>query len=247
MVCSGVRICFRISAGRTDGVTGPWMDRAGTMRIQQKPLLDRAFEQRHGRAQPKDDIGVRVLDAAWEQFREHGIRRSSVEDVARRAGVSRITVYRRFTNKDVLVEELLLRELRGYFHQFHAATRSASTSADRLVEGFVICLRAIRHDPLIGGLLAVEPDSLIPFLTTADDGRVLTAIRVFIAGRLRGEQESGALPSGVDVDVVAELVARLTLSFLVTPTSAVDLDDIGQIRDLARRYLVPMLADPPAN
>lgn len=47
-----------------------------------------------------DEMPTRVLDGAYEQFRRIGIRRSATEDVARRAGVSRITVYRRFDLDD---------------------------------------------------------------------------------------------------------------------------------------------------
>lgn len=51
-------------------------------------------------------------------FARLGIRKSTMDGVARRAGVSRITVYRRFATKDVLAEHVVRRELRRYFDQF---------------------------------------------------------------------------------------------------------------------------------
>ncbi|MUM33080.1 helix-turn-helix domain-containing protein, partial [Mycolicibacterium sp. CBMA 361] len=44
-----------------------------------------------------------ILDAALLEFEQHGFRRVALDDVARRAGVSRTTIYRRFANRDELV------------------------------------------------------------------------------------------------------------------------------------------------
>src|SRR5215510_13240077 len=99
-----------------------------------------------------DESRSRILDAAYEQFSLMGIQRSSMEDVARRAGVSRITVYRRFATKGVLVDQLVRREILRYFDQFRRDIEGARTAADRVVVGFVSSLQALRHNPLIGGL-----------------------------------------------------------------------------------------------
>ncbi|WP_425607448.1 TetR/AcrR family transcriptional regulator [Rhodococcus pyridinivorans] len=50
-----------------------------------------------------DETRVRLLDAAYEQFCRTGIQRSSMEEIARRAKLSRITLYRKFESKDALV------------------------------------------------------------------------------------------------------------------------------------------------
>ena len=68
-----------------------------------------------GRRPRNDEVTERLLDAAPDQFCRMGIRRSTMEDVARRAGVSRITAYRRFATKDALVEQVVRREFRRYF------------------------------------------------------------------------------------------------------------------------------------
>lgn len=63
---------------------------------------------------PADPLTEQILDAAREQFTTFGLRRSTVDDVAKRAGVSRVTVYRRFGNKDGLVSACLIREYRRF-------------------------------------------------------------------------------------------------------------------------------------
>ena len=56
-----------------------------------------------------DALGERILEAALACFEEVGIRRTSMDDIARTAGVGRMTVFRRFGSKDRLAEVVLLR------------------------------------------------------------------------------------------------------------------------------------------
>uniref|UniRef100_UPI0024555EF2 TetR/AcrR family transcriptional regulator n=1 Tax=Nocardia abscessus TaxID=120957 RepID=UPI0024555EF2 len=58
-------------------------------------------------------IDLAILDAARACVQEFGVRRTTLTEVARRAGVSRPTVYRRWPDTGALVAELLVRELRG--------------------------------------------------------------------------------------------------------------------------------------
>ncbi|MFF3438279.1 TetR/AcrR family transcriptional regulator [Streptosporangium sp. NPDC002721] len=205
-----------------------------------KSLLERAYGDAVARVDDQDETRARILDAAYEQFCRMGIRRSTMEDVARRAQVSRITVYRRFATKDVLVEHVVRREFRRYFDRFLVDIEQAGTAADRVVLGFVSSLRAIRGNPLIGGLIAAEPDLLVPAMIT-DEGQTLATVRRFVAGQLRREQHAGNVSADLDADLVAELMVRISTSFLTIPSQVVDLDDDEQLATVARRFLVPML------
>jgi TetR/AcrR family transcriptional regulator, repressor for uid operon len=187
-----------------------------------------------------DETSARILDVAYELFCHMGIQRTTMEDVARRAGISRITVYRRFATKAALVDRLVRREIRRYFDQFLIDIAHAETAAERVVLGFVSSLRALRTNPLIGGLMVADPNALVPS-TIGDGGRTLATVREFVAGQLRREQDAGNVSRGVNVDVVAELMVRVASSFLVIPSHIIDLDDDDQLSDLARQFLVPML------
>jgi AcrR family transcriptional regulator len=208
-------------------------------------LLERAYTDAVERVDDVDETRARVLNAAYEQFCRMGIQRSTMEDVARRAGVSRITVYRRFATKDTLVEQVVRREFRRYFDRFLIDIEQAETAADRVVLGFVSSLRAIRRNPLIGGLIATEPDLLVSSMIS-DGGRTLATVRQFVAGQLLREQRAGNVSSDLDTDLVAELMVRVSASFLAIPSHLIDLDDDEQLAAVARRFLVPMLK-PPAR
>ncbi|XVQ16131.1 TetR/AcrR family transcriptional regulator [Spirillospora sp. CA-255316] len=208
-------------------------------------LLERAYTDAVERVDDVDETRLRVLDAAYEQFCRMGIQRSTMEDVAKRAGVSRITVYRRFATKDALVEHVVRREFRRYFDRFLIDIEQAETAADRVVMGFVSSLRAIRGNPLIGGLIATEPDLLVSSMIS-DGGRTLATVREFVAGQLRQEQRAGNVSSDLDTDFVAEMMVRVSASFLAIPSHLIDLDDDEQLAAVARRFLVPML-EPEAS
>lgn len=189
---------------------------------------------------PSDALSEQILDAAREQFMTFGLRRSTVDDVAKQAGVSRVTVYRRFGNKDSLVSACLLREYRRFVVEVDRAVAPLPTTEDRIVEGFVTVLRHIREHPLVGGLLRLEPEIMLPFLTV-ESGPALIAMRGYVAGRLR-EARRAEGRADADPAPVAELMVRITVSFLLNPVSCFELDDDEQLRSFARGYLVPLIA-----
>ena len=219
-----------------DGEEGLDVDDAGSGSV----LVGALTAAVDGVVDDHDETSARVLDAAYELFCRIGIQRSTMEDVARRAGVSRITVYRRFATKGALVDQLVRREIRRYLDQFRIDIEHAETAADRVVLGFVSALRAFRRNPVIRGLMAADPNAVIPS-TIGDGGRTLATVRAFVAGQLRREQDAGNVSGKVDVDIVAELIVRVCSSFLVIPSHIIDLDDDEQLRHLARQFLVPML------
>jgi AcrR family transcriptional regulator len=189
------------------------------------------------RAIPADTTTERVLAGALAQFEDFGIRRTTMEEVARRAGVSRVTVYRRFPGKERLVEAVVLWEAQRFFAELEGAVARLDSVEDRIVEGFARTLAAAREQRLLNRLMRTEPEILLPHLTT-EGGPVLAAGRAFLARQMR---LAGSDVPPRETDAVAELVARLVLSFLLTPDSAVKLESPREARRFARRYVVPLM------
>jgi AcrR family transcriptional regulator len=200
------------------------------------PLLRRALSPTTGAV---DDTADKILSGALAQFEDFGIRRTTMEDVARRVGMSRVTIYRRFSNKDALIEAVLLRECARFFVALDAAVAELPTTDERLVEGFAFTLEFLRNHVLLGRLLATEPEALVSHLTL-DAGPIVRTAREFLADRLGREVSEGRLEP-LDVEVAGELLVRLVLSFLLTPESIVQLDGPQAARDFARRHLAPSL------
>lgn len=187
-----------------------------------------------GDSRTDDPVAVRILDAAVEAYLEQGIRRTSMDEVARRAGVGRATVYRKFAGRDELTTAVIARDAQRFFSEIGQATQTITDVADRFVEGLVIGLRWIREQPLLHRLLHTEPDLVLPALTLRA-GPALAAIRSFLAEQYRIGDHSGLR---VDPDEVAEIVVRLAVSLTLTPETVLPLDSDEQVRETARRYLV---------
>jgi AcrR family transcriptional regulator len=189
-----------------------------------------------------DATTERILDGALQQFQLFGLRRSSVDDVARRAGLGRMTVYRRFPKKDDLVEAVVLREARRMAERVNAAAARMPTVEERAVESFVVMVREVRTNPLLQRLLTTEPETALPYVTV-HGAPVIAMGAAFIHEQIRHEQKQGASPA-VDPQGLAEILARLAHSILLTPGGGLPLDDDRQTREFARRYLVPLISAP---
>ncbi|XVQ12873.1 TetR/AcrR family transcriptional regulator [Spirillospora sp. CA-255316] len=186
-----------------------------------------------------DDLDARILDAALAEFETYGLRRVSVEDVAKRAGVARTTIYRRFTNKEQLLQAVILRECRRFLTSIAEATENLPTPEDAIVEGFVTGLRAARTHPLMTRVLQSEPEAFLPQLSM-NGGAVMLAARDILADRLRRARPDDR----EDYAAVAEVLLRVALSLLLVPGGGLALDDEDDIRAFARSYLTRMLHRP---
>jgi AcrR family transcriptional regulator len=204
----------------------------------QDPLLERIYADG---APPAEGASERILTAAIQQVEDFGVRRFTIDDVARRVRLSRVTVYRYFPKKDRLLEAVLLHELHRFLKAVDAAVEPYETLEGRLVEGFVFALSFLRRHRLLNRLLRTEPEFLLPTLTV-HAAPVLAAGREFIAGFARREADRGKLPlTSEQIDGVSELLARAVLSFLLTPDSVLGLGTQAEIRRFAERFLAPTL------
>ncbi|HEY0453779.1 TetR family transcriptional regulator [Actinophytocola sp.] len=189
-------------------------------------------------AEPDTDaVGESIVDAALAEFLTYGLRRTNVDVVARRAGVSRATLYRRFDGKDALVQAVLVRESRRFFASIAEAVAGLDTAEERLVEGFVVGVRYARTDRLLNRLLAADPEALLPHLTT-NGGLVVAAARDFLVQQAPDEPapSDDRTPAGA-----AEVFVRLAISFTLMPESAIPLDTDEAVRTFARAYLAPLM------
>ncbi|HEY6882248.1 MAG TPA: helix-turn-helix domain-containing protein [Polyangiales bacterium] len=179
------------------------------------------------------------MDAAFELYCLVGIRRTSMEDVAKRANMGRASVYRKFEGSDKLVSALLQRETRRAIAKVEAAVQGVDDVEERFIIGFVTGIRAVRKHPLLLTLIAMEPERALPMLTTRAGGGLAFA-RAFLARETRRAQKTLGLPTH-NAEHIAEILARLTHSLVLTPETGLPLDDDKKIRDFARRHIVPMV------
>src|SRR4051812_49677602 len=110
------------------------------------------------------DEDDRLLDAARAAVLAVGVRRTTMTDVARRAGVSRMTLYRRFPDLEGVLAALMTREF-GRLVSTAAEQADGATTRERVVAMVTHGARALAEDPLFVRLLDVDPELLLPYVT----------------------------------------------------------------------------------
>ena len=110
---------------------------------------------------PADPTSERILDAALELAAASGIDKLTMDEIARRAGVGRMTVYRRFGERDALLQALGVRETRRSLGQIAAALDPAEPIEERIADGFVAALRVANTHPLLVRVARFEPEILL--------------------------------------------------------------------------------------
>jgi AcrR family transcriptional regulator len=152
---------------------------------------------------------VALLDAARACVAERGIARTTVADVARRAGASRMTVYRAFPDASTLWSSLLTREVRMIVAEAEASAAALPTARERLIEATAFAVAALRSDPVFRRVIELDGDRLLPYLTTrrghAQEIAIAAVRRYLSAGR---KDESMREVRGYAVARLFELVVR---------------------------------------
>lgn len=201
-------------------------------------ILQRALSAA-GAEVPDDAMSERILDAALELVAASGLRHLTMDDVAARAGVGRMTVYRRFGDRERLIDSLAIRESRRCLAEIDATVDPGAPVEEQIAQGFLTSLRLIRDHPVLDRFARHEPGAALEALNQ-DDGAIFALSRAFVADRIRDSQRRGMV-GAVEPDHVAEILIRLGFSFLVMPGTALPVDDDRAMRSLARDVVAPIL------
>jgi AcrR family transcriptional regulator len=114
----------------------------------------------------KRNVEDRIMDAALTCVESFGVRRTTLTDVARRAEVSRPTVYRRWPDVTALVADLLTRELRRILlaqEEPDTARPDGETVRARLVRHSAGVARGLLAHPLFTRIVDTEPELLATY------------------------------------------------------------------------------------
>ncbi len=159
------------------------------------------------------------MGATRELMLTIGPGRVTLAEVARRAGVSRMTVYRRFGSVDVLVSAVLREEMRTIITTVAAGQAPSPVVAEHVVQEAVAVVAAIRDHSMLSTVLREDPSSLLPLMVERfGSGQQLALLH------LQSRLATGMASRGGDGSVVDTDPAELALAVLVTAQSFVFAD-----------------------
>ncbi|KQU55421.1 hypothetical protein ASG84_21665 [Rhodococcus sp. Leaf278] len=184
---------------------------------------------------PDGDDGP-ILDAALELFGEVGIPRTTIGDVAKRAKINRVTVYRRIGSKDELVRAVTARESTRLFVAVAEAAAEQTSQADRAAHGFATTIDSVRTNPVLLKMFDSESALVLEQLTT--NASMLLASAIDAATQIaRGEVDSDRF----EIPDAPEIVVRVVHSILLTPAAGAALETYDELLAFAHRSIVPLL------
>ncbi|MFB7718239.1 TetR/AcrR family transcriptional regulator [Nocardia sp. NPDC056100] len=186
-----------------------------------------------------DVYAERILVAAEAQLFEHGLKRTSLDRIAKAAGVSPITLYRRFANRDVLLAAVVTRDIRRFLAEVAQAVEGVEPPQERIVAGVVAVATRLTGDNLLRRLLTTDPDTMLPMLTTGPGADLfVSAGTAYMTRTIKRAKEIGA-SDAADPAAAAEMCVRLALSMLLHPMPA--LADRAHVEHIARTTIMPLL------
>jgi AcrR family transcriptional regulator len=163
----------------------------------------------------------KVLDAVADCVRAVGVRRTTMAEVARRAGMSRSTLYTHFADVRQATAALLTRELVAMLVRasddatdVDAALDGPDDGRHRLVRRAVALARVVPDDPLVERILELDGDLLVPYLTSRL-GSSQRAILDAVEDQVVTGQADGSIREG-DPGLLAFTVFLVAQAFVVS-------------------------------
>ncbi|MBI3225666.1 MAG: TetR/AcrR family transcriptional regulator [Mycolicibacterium cosmeticum] len=186
---------------------------------------------------PTPDATQLILDAALVEFERHGFRRVALDDVAKRAGVSRTTIYRRFANRDELVGAVIERENVALFADIARELKISGPQSNYYVEAFTLSILQFRRHRVLNQMMVDEPALVMELMHQhygAAVERMADALRVIFPA---GFAEKIGEPA---VNELADTILRYAAMALLLP-SVEPLQTAADIRAFAAKHFLPSL------
>jgi AcrR family transcriptional regulator len=183
---------------------------------------------------PRSPNRVRVIDATLSCLARQGTAKTTVDDIAREAGLSRATVYRVFPGgRDEVLAAVVDTEMARLFSALGVCLGEAQGLKEALVNGIVEASTRIRGHAALAYLVEHEPEMVLGHLAFDESDRLLATASRFTApflARWMSPMEAGR---------VAEWATRIVLSYVIVPSALMDLTDPARAAHLVETFVLP--------
>jgi AcrR family transcriptional regulator len=156
-----------------------------------------------------------LLDAVGDLLRERGWNDVPMAEVARRAGVSRQTLYNEFGDRTGIAQAYVLREAESFLADVEAAIdRRPGDPRGAVAAAFEVFLTSASRHPIVHAIATGQGEGLLALVTTGQSPVVELATVRLATMLADGWPQLGA----GDSQAVAECVVRLGISYATLPT-----------------------------
>jgi AcrR family transcriptional regulator len=182
------------------------------------------------------------MDAAEGCFDKYGIGKTTMDDIAKMAGVSRPTVYRHFNDRDTLILAVVMRRSRQLIERAQKYIRKYASFEEQLVEGLLFMVDKGRKDPFVGLLVTPAHMDLVNQILVSSTAAVDLAYEMW-EPILAEARERGDLRPDLDFRAIATWITYLTLLLI----GRGDIEpDVNAQRELLRTFVTPAFAPTAA-
>jgi AcrR family transcriptional regulator len=175
----------------------------------------------------------RILAAASTCIGRVGLTKTTLDDVAREAGCARATVYRTFANKQNLLSVLVATEADALGAAVVDASAASATLGDAIAAAVTTAVGVLRAHAALTFVAAHECEILLRYLAFEREDAVLSTAATIVAPAFTRFLDVAAATR------LAEWIARITLSYLVSPSETFDIGDAAQVRALVDDFVLP--------
>jgi AcrR family transcriptional regulator len=181
-----------------------------------------------------------ILDAALQCYQEQGVSDTAMEDVALQAGVGRATLYRHFSNQDMLLTEVMTRNIEQLQQIIASSLKGCTPPEEYFVEAALVIIRECHERSLTTFLFGDE--TLIPAISKITFSPAIVAMGNNLLDPFYQQAKAeGILRDWVTKALLQEWTSRLLLSFLTKPSPHLNTEN--KMRRFFYDAVIPSIID----
>jgi AcrR family transcriptional regulator len=175
-----------------------------------------------------------IVESAFACFGKQGLHKATIVDIAKRAGVSRSTIYEYFSDKAAIVEACAEHASQRFYREMAKAMDRGGSLEDKLCSAAVFVTQARR---VISSEKYFDEDT-ISLLLTKDAAVLLRECVDFLSPYLAAAKLTGEVRKDLDVEAAGEWFARILFSLFSTPSPIRDMDNPDVVTEFVCEHVV---------
>ncbi|MCA1843215.1 MAG: TetR/AcrR family transcriptional regulator [Actinobacteria bacterium] len=187
-----------------------------------------------------NEMAARILQAARECFSRYGVHRTSMNDVAKTAGISRQTLYNTIPGRQELIEAVVVLRIEEMSEELRKVLEAQTTFVDAVVETSLASVELARMDPELTNLMETATTIRLFEIIAGPFPAIHASVAALFRPLFAQARRSGELRADVSDDELVDWIRTVYLSLILRA----DLD-ADALRRVVRTFLVPSMTCAP--